>query len=116
MDKPEEGSPFIRKLTREDCAKGFHDFRNFQTDKVTTVEQCRTCKQTFSFPTNLSDKNEKETIKKWQEKHKLDVLQPAGKTMKDFIYYYGDPYAPKAKSNKTKGEEGSSKTGEEDED
>lgn len=76
--------PFRRPLTDKDCRRGFCNFERIEKGYVSNIEVCKTCGRKVSYPLNGGDN------KKWMEDHKLDLLQPMGKTLKDFIEYYGE--------------------------
>lgn len=76
----------IKKLTVEDCEKGYHDWEVVEQDDYKVVERCPVCRKTEEYR-KFGIQN---APKRWVDLHKLDLLQPRGKSLKDFIYYYGE--------------------------
>jgi len=82
--------PFVRKLTKEDCKRGFHNFKPVGETPSMLYEKCVVCGKTAEY--HKMALHTKEVKNMWQKNHKIDMLQPYGRTLKDFIYYYGDIY------------------------
>jgi len=78
----------VRRLTREDCKKGFCDFSLSASEGLTDYFKCKTCGRTEQY-----SKMDTGASKRMAKIDKLSVLQPKGRTLKDFIYYYGEPKA-----------------------
>lgn len=78
-------NPYRVKLTRQDCAEGYHNFVVEPGGILAHIEVCQTCGEKVFF--DKKNPNNKE----WARKHKLDLLQPYGKTAKAFRKYYGEP-------------------------
>lgn len=87
--KQEFPARFRRPLTRADCKKGFHLFDGVGQDNAFLYEKCSVCGEVISYMKGVAESFYK---KKWSDNHKLDLLQPNGHTLKDFIEYYGKPF------------------------
>ena len=80
---------FVRPLTKKDCERGYHCYRAVGEDDTRVYEKCRTCGKLYIIH-KLAEKSRSERDK-YALAHKLDFLQPYGKTEKDFIDFYGKP-------------------------
>ena len=76
------------KLTKKDCEKGYHNWEKLDKTDTLLVENCLTCGEVVEYP--ILDPLGADS--RWAENHKLDLLQPKGKTKEDFYYYWGDPF------------------------
>lgn len=80
-------SGLIRPLTKKDCAKGFHNFEVMDRIGDFMYEKCLTCGELETYDASVKDVM---ATRRWRERHKLDLLQPYGATLGDFVEYYGD--------------------------
>jgi hypothetical protein len=72
------------RLTRRDCRKGFHLWKVVDDDEQVTIEECEVCGMRMGY----NKVGGKVDPRKWAANHKLDLLQPFGKTARDFNKYY----------------------------
>lgn len=65
-----------------------HSFKKINEDNSGILEICTECK--FRLSTKKDPKTQRIDNRKFSNAHKLDLLQPFGRTGKLFRKYYGD--------------------------